>query len=190
MGTTRKKKQWRDTRLGSWKEDHETHSRSCEGPWTLFSELKEVCALCMNVCMYLCTCECVFTSMCCVFICACLCICGYVLSHFSCVPLFAASWTVALQAPPSMGFSRQEYWSGLPLPSPVCVYIYARLHVYICIYRYVYVHLCICVCECVYICVCIFICFYTYVRGGHVNPFQYSCLENPHGQGSLVDYSP
>ena len=27
-------------------------------------------------------------------------------------------WTVALQAPPSMGFSRQEYWSGLPFPSP------------------------------------------------------------------------
>ena len=28
-------------------------------------------------------------------------------------------WTVAFQAPPSMGFSRQEYWSGLPLPSPI-----------------------------------------------------------------------
>ena len=30
----------------------------------------------------------------------------------------ATLWTVARQAPPSMGFSRQEYWSGLPLPSP------------------------------------------------------------------------
>ena len=30
----------------------------------------------------------------------------------------ATSWTVAYQAPPSMGFSRQEYWSGLPFPSP------------------------------------------------------------------------
>ena len=30
----------------------------------------------------------------------------------------AAPWTVAYQAPPSMGFSRQEYWSGLPFPSP------------------------------------------------------------------------
>ena len=29
------------------------------------------------------------------------------------------SWTVAHQAPPSMGFSRQEYWSGVPLPSPL-----------------------------------------------------------------------
>ena len=36
----------------------------------------------------------------------------------SCVQLFAAPWTVAHQAPPSMEFSRQEYWSGLPFPSP------------------------------------------------------------------------
>ena len=35
-----------------------------------------------------------------------------------CVRLFATSWTAALQAPLSMGFSRQEYWSGLPFPSP------------------------------------------------------------------------
>ena len=34
------------------------------------------------------------------------------------VLLFATPWTVAYQAPPSMGFSRQEYWSGLPFPSP------------------------------------------------------------------------
>ena len=37
------------------------------------------------------------------------------LSH---VRLFATPWTVAHQAPPSIGFSRQEYWSGLPFPSP------------------------------------------------------------------------
>ena len=36
----------------------------------------------------------------------------------SCVWLLATLWTAAHQAPPSMGFSRQEYWSGLPLPSP------------------------------------------------------------------------
>ena len=41
-----------------------------------------------------------------------------VLSHFSRVQLFAASWTVACQSPLSMGFSRQEYWSGLPCPPP------------------------------------------------------------------------
>ena len=34
------------------------------------------------------------------------------------VQLFATPWTVAYQAPPSMGFSRQEQWSGLPFPSP------------------------------------------------------------------------
>ena len=32
----------------------------------------------------------------------------------------STSWTAAFQAPPSMGFSRQEYWSGVPLPSPIC----------------------------------------------------------------------
>ena len=37
------------------------------------------------------------------------------LSH---VQLFKTPWTLAYQAPPSMGFSRQEYWSGLPFPSP------------------------------------------------------------------------
>ena len=36
----------------------------------------------------------------------------------SCLTLFATQWTVALQAPLSMGFSRQEYWSGFPFPSP------------------------------------------------------------------------
>ena len=37
---------------------------------------------------------------------------------FSCVQLSGTPWTVAYQALPSMGFSRQEYWSGLPFPSP------------------------------------------------------------------------
>ena len=36
----------------------------------------------------------------------------------SCVQLFSTPWTIAYQAPQSMEFSRQEYWSGLPLPSP------------------------------------------------------------------------
>ena len=40
------------------------------------------------------------------------------LSHFSRVWLFVISWTVAHQAPLSMGFSRQEHWSRLPFPSP------------------------------------------------------------------------
>ena len=37
---------------------------------------------------------------------------------FSCVRLFVTSWTGARQAPLSMEFSRQEYWGGLPFPSP------------------------------------------------------------------------
>ena len=41
-----------------------------------------------------------------------------VLSCFNCIILCATLWTVALQAPLSMGFSRQEYWSGLPCPPP------------------------------------------------------------------------
>ena len=36
----------------------------------------------------------------------------------NCVQLFVTPWTLAYHAPPSMGFSRQEYWSGLPFPSP------------------------------------------------------------------------
>ena len=35
------------------------------------------------------------------------------------IRLLATPWTAAYQAPPSMGFSRQEYWSGVPLPSPI-----------------------------------------------------------------------
>ena len=38
------------------------------------------------------------------------------------VRLLATPWTAAYQAPPSMGFSRQEYWCGVPLPSPILVY--------------------------------------------------------------------
>ena len=38
------------------------------------------------------------------------------------VQLLVTPWTAAYQAPPSMGFSRQEYWSGVPLPSPHFMY--------------------------------------------------------------------
>ena len=40
------------------------------------------------------------------------------LSHFTHAWLFATIWTIAHQAPLSMGFSRQEYWNGLPCPPP------------------------------------------------------------------------
>ena len=51
--------------------------------------------------------------------CVCVCVCMlHMLSRFSRVWLFVTPWTVAHQAPLSLGFSRQEYWSGLPFPSP------------------------------------------------------------------------
>ena len=46
-------------------------------------------------------------------VCVCVCVC-YSLSR---VQLFVTPWTVARQAPLSVGFSKQEYWSGLPFPS-------------------------------------------------------------------------
>ena len=45
------------------------------------------------------------------------------LSH---VRLLATPWTAAYQAPPFMGFCRQEYWSGVPLPSLIYLYIYIK----------------------------------------------------------------
>ena len=66
-------------------------------------------------------------------------ICAYMLSHFSHVWLLVTLWTIAHQAPLSVGFSRQEYWSGLPCASPhmcvcvcVCVTMYVHGFTYIC----------------------------------------------------------
>ena len=59
----------------------------------------------------------------------------------SCVQLFSTPWTAAFQAPPSTRFSSQEYWSGVPLPSPngkrralilyKCYYIYIICNIFI-----------------------------------------------------------
>ena len=88
---------------------------------------------------------------------------------FSRVRLLATPRTAAYQAPPSMGFSGQQYWSGVPLPSPIYVYthIYTYVYVYIhiCIHTYmsiytdvyVYTHMCI------YI-MCIYIHIYIYIQ--------------------------
>ena len=46
------------------------------------------------------------------------------------VRLLATPWTTAYQAPPSVGFSRQEYWSGVPLPSPRKIYTHMKISVY------------------------------------------------------------
>ena len=61
----------------------------------------QLAILCLRVCV-------------CVYVCVCVCVCVLLSS----VQLFATPWTIARQAPLSMGFSRQEYWSGLPFPSP------------------------------------------------------------------------
>ena len=47
-----------------------------------------------------------------------MCVCVCVISHFSHVRLFATLWTIAHQAPLSLGFSKQEYQRGLPRPPP------------------------------------------------------------------------
>ena len=49
------------------------------------------------------------------------------LGRFSHVRLFVTPWTAAYQAPPSMGFSRQEYWSGVPSPSPLSHFSHVQL---------------------------------------------------------------
>ena len=50
---------------------------------------------------------------------------------------FSDPMDCSLQAPPSMGFSRQEYWSGLPLPSP---YVYLSVCKCVCVYIYIYIY--------------------------------------------------
>ena len=42
-------------------------------------------------------------------------------------PTLAILWTAAYQAPPSMGFSKQKYWSGVPLPSPISITNYPQI---------------------------------------------------------------
>ena len=72
------------------------------------------------------------------------------LSRFSRARLLVTQWTAAYQAPLPMGFSRHEYWSGVPLPSPnVLVY----LHIIFFQADTYYIHeqiICICVYVCIY----------------------------------------
>ena len=76
--------------------------------------------MCVCVCLCVCVCVCVHTytyggelmKQILVIFLAC------VLSHFSHVRLFETLWSIAHEAPLSMGFPRQEFWSGLPFPSP------------------------------------------------------------------------
>ena len=62
------------------------------------------------------------------------------LSHFSHTPLIGTAWTVAHQAPLSLGFSRQKYWSGLPCPLPSRPRDQTRVSYVSCIGRQVLYH--------------------------------------------------
>ena len=61
-----------------------------------------------------------------------------VLSCFSCVQLFVTLWATAHQAPLSMGFSRQEYWSGLPFLTLIYILYYTYNIIYIYIYNIIH----------------------------------------------------
>ena len=55
--------------------------------------------------------------------------------------LCATPWTAANQAPLSLGFSRQEYWSGLPLPSTLWTEYYLYIHIWVQVYSYMYTYM-------------------------------------------------
>ena len=86
-----------------------------------------------------------------------------IINHFSHVWLFGTQWTVASQTPLSLGSSRQEYWNGLPFPSPIlysilCYFFFTQIYTVlttessfswlICPFN---INLCVCVCLCVYL---------------------------------------
>ena len=113
------------------------------------------------------------------------------LSHFSHVQLFVTLWTVGHQAPRSMGFSRKEYWRGLPCPPPGDLpnpgiepaslkspELAGRLFTTSAIWE---ACVCVCVCVCVYI-------YMEYIYNGillsHSVQFSHSVTSNslqPHG---------
>ena len=94
--------------------------------------------------------------------CVCVCVCAQLLSR---VRLFGTPWTVAHQAPLSVGFSRQAYWSGLPFPPPGDLLdpgIKPVSPESTCIGRRILYHcatweagVCVSVCVCVCVCVCV-----------------------------------
>ena len=70
----------------------------------------------MSACVCVCVCACAHVSVC---VCVCECVCVRVCvcaCALRCAQLSATPWTLACQAPLSVEFSRQEYWSGLPFP--------------------------------------------------------------------------
>ena len=95
------------------------------------------------------------------------------MKSLSCVRLLVTPWTAAYQAPLSMGFSRQEYWSGVPLPSP---HSYMTTGKTIALTRQTFVGKVMSL---------LFNMLSRLVLGkGNGNPLQYSCLENPMDGGA------
>ena len=96
------------------------------------------------------------------------------------VRLLATPWTAAYQAPPPMGVSRQDYWSGVSLPSPRLDYSLYWLPGSSVTKEF----------TCNAGNLGLIPGLGRSPGGGHGNPLQYSCLENPQGQRSLVDCCP
>ena len=86
----------------------------------------------------------------------------------SCVRLLVTPWTATYQAPPSMGFSRQEYWSGVPLPSPSYVYKYIYIYIYIYIYTHTHTH--------TYMCISIYVSWVTFLKKSSVILLEYQYM--------------
>ena len=109
----------------------------------------------------------------------------------SCVRPSATPWTAAFQAPPSMGFSRQEYWSGMPLPSLIRTpnfQFYSMSYTllsFILMLKFFLIWPMGC-----WLRFLLDMSLSFFPGEGKGYPLQYSCLENPHGQRSLADFSP
>ena len=111
----------------------------------------------------------------------CVCMCMYVLSRFSCVWLFATPWTIACQAPLSVSFSRQEYWSGWPCPppgglpnpeiEPLCILHWQAGYLFT--ITATWEDRCVCVCVCIFVCVCM--CIYLWGFPGAASGKEPSC---------------
>ena len=102
----------------------------------------------------------------------------------------ATPWTTAYQAPPSMGFSRQEYWSGVPLPSPsgyntAIFYVHSSMANIVEWSSHVNIEILAICTSSIYPC---FVELFTFlVREENGNPFQYCCLGNPMDRGAWQD---
>ena len=115
--------------------------------------------------------------------------CGGSLFVKSCL-ILATPWTVVCQAPLSLGFSRQEYWSGLPFPSPMHACMISRFsRVRLCVTPWIAAHQAWTVfCDLKSHPISLehktALSSKLHIGEGNGNPLQYSCLENPRDRGA------